>query len=68
MYSKVKSMEHKTKIMLGVQNKDGELLTEPEQILDRWFEYIGYLYEYERTNTLNNRKEKATILDKEYET
>ena len=65
MYSKVKSMEHKTKIKLGVQNKDGKLLTEPEQILDRWFEYIADLYEDERTNTLNHRKEKATIMDKE---
>ena len=65
MYSKVKLMEHKTKIKLCVQNKDGELLTEPEQILDRWFEYIGGLYEDERTNTINHRKEKATILDKE---
>ena len=65
MFSKVKSMEHKTKIKLGVQNKDGELLTEPAQILDRCLEYIGDLYEYKRTNTLNHRKEKATILDKE---
>ena len=65
MYSKVKSMEYKTKIKLGVQNKDGELLTEPEQILDRWFEYIGDLYEDERTNTLNHRKENVTIMDKE---
>ena len=37
MYSKVKSMEHNTKIKLGIQNKDGELLTEPAHILDRWF-------------------------------
>ena len=58
-------MEHKTKIKLGVQNKDGELLTEPEQIIDRWIEYIGDLYEDEITNTLNHRKEKATILYKE---
>ena len=65
MYSKIKSMEHKTKIKLGVQNKDGELLTEPEQILDRWIEYIGDMYEDERTSTLNHRNEKATILDKE---
>ena len=28
-------------------------------------EYIGNLYEDERTNTLNHRKEKATLLDKE---
>ena len=65
MYSKVKSMEHKTKLNLGVQNKEGELLTEPELILNRWFEYIGDLFEDERTNTLNPRKEKATIMDKE---
>ena len=62
---KVKSMEHKTKIKLGVQNKDEELLTEPALILDRWFEYIGDLYEDEKSNTLNHRKEKATLLDKE---
>ena len=65
MYSNVKSMEHKTKLKLGVQNKDGELLTEPELILNRWFEFIGDLFEDERTNTLNPRKEKATIMDKE---
>ena len=65
MYSKVKSMEHKTKLKLGVQNKEGELLTEPELILNRWFEYIGDLFEDEITNTLNPRKEKATIMDKE---
>ena len=38
-------MEHNTKIKLGAQNKDGELLTEPAQLLDRWFEYIGDLFE-----------------------
>ena len=64
MYSKVKSMEHKTKVKLGVQNKEGELLTEPELILNRWFEYIGDLFEDERSNTLNPRK-KATVMDKE---
>ena len=58
-------MEHKTKIKLGVQNKEGDLLTEPELILNRWFEYIGDLFEDERTNTLNPRKEKAIIMDKE---
>ena len=58
-------MEHKTKLKLGVQNKEGELLTEPKLILNRWFEYIGDLFEDERTNTLNPRKEKATIMDKE---
>ena len=58
-------MEHKTKLKLGVQNKEGELLTEPELILNIWFEYIGDLFEDERTNTLNHRKEKATIMDKE---
>ena len=58
-------MEHKTKIKLGVHNKDGELPTEPELILDRWKEYIGDMYEDERTNKLNHKKEKATIMDKE---
>ena len=58
-------MEHKTKLKLGVQNKEGELLTEPELMLNRWFEYIGDLFEDERTNTLNPRKEKATIIDRE---
>ena len=42
-------MEHKTKIKLGVQNKEGAVLTEPELILNRWVEYIGDLFEYERT-------------------
>ena len=65
MYSKVKSMEHKTKLKHSVQNKEGELLTEPELILNRWFEYIGDLFKDERTNTLNPRKENATIMDKE---
>ena len=67
MYSKVKSMEHKTKIKLGVQTKEGELglLTEPELILNRWFEYIGDLFKDERTNNINPRKEKAIIMDKE---
>ena len=65
MYSKVESMEHKTKLKLGVQNKEGELLTEPVSILYRWFEYIGDLFEDERTNTLHPRKEKAIIMDKE---
>ena len=32
MYSKVKSMEHKTKIKLGVQNKEGELLRGRSQL------------------------------------
>ncbi len=65
MYSKVKSMEHKTKIRLGVQVKEGELLTDPGLILNRWFEYIGDLFEDERTNTLNPTKEKAIKIDKE---
>ena len=64
-YSTVKSMEHKTKIKLGVQSKEGELLTEPELILNTWFEYIGDMFEDERTNTVNPRKEKAIIMDKE---
>ena len=61
----VKSMENQTKIKLGVQNKEGELLTEPALMLDRWFEYIGDLFEDDRTNTINPRKEKATMMDKE---
>ena len=65
MYSKVKSMEHKTKLKLGVQNNEGELLTEPELILNRWFEYIGDMFEDERTNNLNPTKEKAIIMGKE---
>ena len=64
-------MEHKTKIKLVSRTiKEGELLSEPELIINRWFEYIGDLFEDERTNTLNHRNEKATIreatiLDKE---
>ena len=64
MYSTVKSMERNTKLKLGVQNKDGELLMEPERILDGWFAYIGDLYEDERTIILNHRKDEATIMDK----
>ena len=64
MYSTVKSMERNTKVKLGVQNKDGELLTEPVHILDRWFVYIGDLYEDERTIILNHRKDESTIMDK----
>ena len=44
----VKSMERKTKIKLGGQNKEGYLRIEPALILDRWFEYIGDGFEDEK--------------------
>ena len=58
-------MENQTEIKLGVQNNDGELLTAPELILDRWFENIGDIFEDERTITLNHRRDNSTLMDQE---
>ena len=69
MYSKIKQLtEKKKRTKQGICDKDGNLLMDQKDILNRWAEYVEELYD-DRNRTgipnLNDEVEMVTITEKE---
>ena len=54
MYKKIKEMTPKRKVIgQSIKDKDGNLLSDPKEILERWAQYVEELYDDKR-DSINN--------------
>ncbi len=69
MYEKVKEITYKKKTTTstGIKKRDGTVVMEADEILERWTEYIGELFTDDRAETLdvNNNGKGPPIMKAE---